>query len=66
MHGASPKVPAPLDVKLTVPVGVLGLVVSVSVTVAGHVVDRFPRRLRLSSGPTTLTKRNPVASGGSL
>ncbi len=45
MHGLPPKVPAPLDVKLTVPVGVLGSVVSVSVTVAVHVVERFSTTL---------------------
>ena len=39
MHGAPLNAPSPLELKLTVPVGVLGLVVSVSVTVTEHVLD---------------------------
>jgi hypothetical protein len=38
VHSSSLKLPAPFEVRRTVPVGVLGLPASVSVTVAVHVV----------------------------
>ena len=45
LHGLPVTLPEPFDVKLTVPVGVVGPVVSVSVTVAVHVIDWFTATL---------------------
>ena len=41
VHGEPAKVPVPLLAKLTVPVGDVGPIVAVSLTVTVHVVARF-------------------------